>query len=60
VNRVIAVILALLGAVHVSIPAVGMAAPVPVILAFTAVIVTLLWMIWGAAFGSRMHWSAGA
>lgn len=59
-NRVIAVILALLGAVHVSVPAVGMTAPVPVFLAFAAVIGALLWLIWGAAFRSQMHWSAGA
>jgi hypothetical protein len=47
VNRVIAVILALVAAVHVSAP--GIPAPAPVLLAF-AVIGGLCWLIWEAAF----------
>jgi hypothetical protein len=59
VNRVIAVILALVAAVHVGVPALGLPAPVPVLLAFAAVIFTLLWLIYEAAFRSQMHWRAG-
>lgn len=46
-NRVIAVILALLGAVHVGIPALGLPAPAPVLLAFGGVIFTLVFTISG-------------
>jgi hypothetical protein len=47
VNRALAVVLALLAAVHVSIPAMGLAAPAPVLLAFAGVIFTLVHMIGG-------------
>jgi hypothetical protein len=59
VSRIVAVILVLLAAVHVGIPALAMPAPVPVLLAFVGVIGTLLWLIWEAAFRSQMHWRAG-
>lgn len=58
-NHVIAVILALAAAVHVSVPALGLPAPVPVLLAFAAVIGALCWLIWEAAFRNGAHWSAG-
>lgn len=59
-NRIIAVVLALLAAVHVGVPALAMPAPVPVLLAFGGVIFTLLWLIYEAAFRSQMHWRAGS
>lgn len=61
-NRAIAVILALLGAVHVSVPVMGLTAPAPVVLAFTAVIVTLLYLIAGVIVrdGWRPVWQQGA
>jgi hypothetical protein len=60
VNRLIAVILALLAAVHVSVPAAGLPAPVPVLVAFAAVILGLCWLIWEAACRSGLYWRAGA
>lgn len=59
-NRLVAVIIALLGAVHVAIPAIGMAAPLPVFLLFGAVIAWQLRLIWHAA-GFRLvrdRWQA--
>jgi hypothetical protein len=59
VNRIAAVLIALLVAVHVSIPAVGMAAPLPVFFAFGLVIAGMCCLIWRTA-GVRIHWGAAA
>jgi hypothetical protein len=42
---ILAVLLALIAAVHIGVPALGLVAPVPVLLAFAAVLVTLVFMI---------------
>jgi hypothetical protein len=47
VNKVIVVILGLLAAIHVGIPAMYLPAPAPVFLAFAGVIWTLVFMIAG-------------
>lgn len=59
-KAVIAVLAALLIAVHVSVPALGMTAPVPILLAFAAVIGVQLRLILHAAGWSRIHWAAGS
>lgn len=58
-NRVIAVIAALLAAVHVSVPALGLPAPVPVLMAFAAVITGLCWLIAETAYGSGVALAGG-
>jgi hypothetical protein len=47
VSRALAVVLALLAAVHVGIPALYLPAPVPVFLAIAGVVFTLVFMIGG-------------
>lgn len=56
-NRIIAVIIALLAAVHVSV--LGIPGPVPVFLAFGAVIGGLVWLIFETAFRSDRYRRAG-
>jgi hypothetical protein len=60
VKRIVLVLTALLVAVHVGIPALGMAAPLPVFFAFAAVIAWQLRLIWHAAGFSRIRWAAGS
>jgi FtsH-binding integral membrane protein len=60
VNRIIAVLVALLVAVHVSIPALGMAAPLPILFAFAAVIAYQVRLIRHAAGWTRIRWEAGS
>lgn len=56
-SRIVVVMLGLFFAVHVSIPALGLPAPVPVLLAFAAVIGVLCRLIWVAS-GLRIEWKA--
>jgi hypothetical protein len=60
VSRIVAVILALVAAVHIGVPVLGLPAPVPVLLAFGLVIGALLWLIYEATFRSQLHWRAGS
>ena len=48
-TRIVAVLVALLAAVHVGIPALGMAAPVPILFVFAIVIGVQCRLIWHAA-----------
>ena len=56
-NHIIAVILALMAAIHVGLP--GLPAPVPVLLGFAVVTGVPVFAIWGAAIRSQPHWRAG-
>jgi hypothetical protein len=57
VSRALVVVLALLAAIHVSMP--GIPAPVPVFLGFAAVIGGQCWLIRRALRWNRPYWLAG-